>query len=261
MATVLAHQYGAIGWITFNRPQVLNAINYEVFDAFDEHLARFVADSTVRAVAITGAGRAFSAGADISLLAAGEERDRALMMRRSHVMMAAIEAAPKPVIAAVNGIAAGGGFEVALSCDFILAERSAGFGMTEIRYGFLPGGGGTQRLPRRLSRAQAAYLLMSGDMLTADRAAALGLVMRVVEDGMLAEGVREFAAPFIMRSPVAIAQAKRLVRLSGELPLSAGLEMEVAANVTLLDTNEAREAMAAFLARKARAGTDGKDKR
>ena len=250
MAVVLARREGAIGWITFNRPDVLNAMNHEVLDAFAAHVSHFAADPAVRAIAVTGAGRAFSAGADISILAGGEEPDRRLMMQRAHGMMAAIEAAPKPVIAAVNGIAAGGGFEMALACDFILAERSARFAMTEIRYGFLPGGGGTQRLPRRVSSAQAAYLLMSGEMLSAERAADLGLVMRVVEDGMLAEGVRAFAAPLLARSPAAIAEAKRLVRLAREEPLSAGLAAETAANLALLKTEAATEAMTAFLARR-----------
>jgi enoyl-CoA hydratase len=250
MGVVETHRDGVVGWITFNRPEVLNAINGEVFAGFARGIADFVADREVRVIAITGAGRAFSSGADIDALAEATVDGQRRIMESGHAMMASVEAAPKPVIAAVTGIAAGGGFELALACDFVFAERQARFGLTEIRYGFLPGGGGTQRLPRRASWADAMHLVCTGELITADQAAGAGLVFRLVEDGGMLAAIRDFADSLARQSAEAIAAAKALLRRAMQEPLAAGLQAEIAANLRLMQSPAAVAAMSAFRNRK-----------
>lgn len=258
MAVVESHREASVGWIVFNRPDVLNAINRQVMDVFASCMRDFVEDKDVRAIAITGTGRAFSTGADIGSLVGSDLDGRRRMMAAAHAMMASIETAPKPVIAAVNGLAAGGGFEIALACDFIFAEQRAQFGLTEIRYGFLPGGGGTQRLPHRIGWSQAMHLLCTGDMISAQRAADLGIVFRVVGDGEIRIAVGEFAGTFATRSPEAVAMAKALMRHALSRPPDVGLQAEIDANLHLLQTETATAAMAAFLDR--RRQKEGKDR-
>lgn len=257
MDVVESHKVGPVGWITFNRPDVLNAINEAVLVAFVLALQTHIADGSVRVIAITGTGRAFTTGADIEFLAGADEGGHRKIMEGAHAMMAAIEAAPKPIIAAVNGIAAGGGLEICLACDFVFAERRAQFGLTEIRYGFLPGGGGTQRLPRRVSWSDAMHLLCTGEIVSAERAVELGIVFRLVEDGGIHAAVRDFAAQFEKRSPEAIAAAKELMRVAVSEPLEAGLQSEIAANLRLLESPTVSTATAAFLARRRQGKGDG----
>lgn len=248
-AKLIIERRGAVVWLTLNRPNVLNAIDFDTIDLLIAALGEATTEVKIRAVAITGAGRAFSTGADMAILSAGSPEERRRLMARGHAMMTAIESVPKPVIAAVNGIAAGGGFELLLACDFVVAEEQAQFGMTEIRYGFLPGAGGTQRLPRAVVATQAKYLLWTGEMIGAARAADLGIVTRLAPNGTLHEAVDEFAAPLLERNPAAIAEAKVLARVARDRPLSEGLAEETQTNMRLLQTAEAREAMARFVAR------------
>jgi enoyl-CoA hydratase/carnithine racemase len=250
MHDVGSYRVGPVGWIKLNRPEVLNAINPAVFAAFADHLAAFVEDAEVRVIAVCGSGHAFSTGADISSLSDGSAAGQQRMMEMGHAMMASVEAAPKPVIAAVHGMAAGGGFELSLACDFVIAERGARFALTEIRFGFVPGGGGTQRLPRRVSRADALYLLCSGEFISAERAAELGLVFRLVEVGGLESAVSELATEFAQRSPSAVGAAKALVTRALSSPLEEGLRAEIEENIQLLQSPETRRAMAAFLDRR-----------
>ena len=250
MAVVLAEKEGPAGRIVLNRPEVLNAIDEEVFSEFDAHLKAFGADPSIRAIVITGRGRAFSTGADIRCFAARSAEDQRRFMERSHAMMDAIEATPKPVIAAVNGVAAGGGFEIVLACDLAIAARSAWVGLTEIRYGFLPGGGGTQRLPRTVSAAIAKRLIWSGELITAEQACALSLILKVVDDDGLATEVQALLSQFAEWSAEAIAEAKTLVQIASERPMVEGLRAEREANVRLLATSEATRAIEAFLNRK-----------
>lgn len=252
MSVVESHRDGVVGWIVFNRPDVLNAMNAEIFAGFDHCLAAFSAERDIRVIAVTGAGRAFSTGADLHALAGRTPADQRRVMQTGHAMMASVEAAPKPIIAAVNGIAAGGGFEFALACDFIFAERRAQFGLTEIRYGFLPGGGGTQRLPRRISWSHAMYLICSGDLISADRAATLGLAFQLADDGKLHSAVQEFADNLARSSAEAIASAKALMRCAMQEPLDAGLQAEIASNLELMQSETAIAAMTAFLKRNKR---------
>jgi enoyl-CoA hydratase/carnithine racemase len=246
---VLAERRGPLGVIVLNRPDVLNAIDGDVMRCFGEELGAFGADPAVRVVIITGRGRAFSTGADIRAIHGGSAAERDDFMRRAHEMMNGIEATPKPVIAAVNGIAAGGGFEMMLACDLSIAAESARIGLTEIRYGFLPGGGGTQRLPRWVPPPVAKRLLWSGELLTAEQALELGLVATVVTDVEVMAEAERVALQLAERSPAALAEAKTLVSAARERPLREGLLAERAANVRLLSSPEAIAGIEGFLKR------------
>ena len=246
---VVVERRGPAGLIVFNRPDVLNAINEEVMRRLGEELVALGADPAVRVVVITGRGRAFSTGADIRSLHGLTAAGRDDFMRRAHDMMNGIEATPKPVISAVNGVAAGGGLELMLACDLSVAVESARIGLTEIRYGFLPGGGGTQRLPRWVAPPVAKRLIWSGELLTAAQALELGLVASVVKDADLMAEVDRMAAALAERSAAALAEAKALVNAARETPLAEGLAAERAANVRLLATPEAQAGIAGFIKR------------
>lgn len=244
---VLRERRGPIGVITFNRPAVLNAINGQVMDEFRAAVEDFSADPAVRCVIITGNGRGFSTGADISALVDASAGERERFMVRAHAMMNSIEQLPKPVLAAVNGVAAGGGFEMMLACDLSIAVRGARIGLTEIRYGFLPGGGGTQRLPRWVGASLAKRLIWSGELLSAEEAFRYGLLAKVVEDADLMTEAEAIAGRLAERSAATLAWGKRLVRLAMEGSLEEGLQLERAANVELLSSPEATAAINRFL--------------
>ena len=246
---VVVERRGPTGVIVLNRPDVLNAINDEVMRRFGDELAALGSDPAVRVVVVTGRGRAFSTGADIRSLLGGSADGRDDFMRRAHEMMSGIEATPKPVIAAVNGVAAGGGLELMLACDLSVAVEGARIGLTEIRYGFLPGGGGTQRLPRWVSPPVAKRLVWSGELLTAAEALELGLVARVVKEADLMTEVDRMAAALAERSAAALAEAKALVNAARDTPLVEGLRAERAANVRLLATPEAQAGISGFFKR------------
>jgi enoyl-CoA hydratase/carnithine racemase len=248
-AVVISERRGPIGVLTLNRPDVLNAIDAEVMERFAEVMAAFRADDQVRAVIITGCGRGFSTGADIRALvnASADERDH--FMANAHSMMASIEDLPKPVIAAVNGVAAGGGFEMMLACDFSIAVDSARIGLTEIRYGFLPGGGGTQRLPRWVTPSIAKKLIWSGELLSAEQAMSYGLVAKVVSPAELMSETEAAATKLAERSPLSLAWGKRLVNTASAMPLAEGLLAERKANVELLSSPEAIAAINRFVKR------------
>lgn len=246
-AVVLSERRGSIGVITFNRPSVLNAINEQVMEQFRDVMEQFRADPGVRCVIITGSGRGFSTGADIGSLVHASASEREQFMVRAHAMMHSIEQLPKPVIAAVNGVAAGGGFEMMLACDFSIAVRTARIGLTEIRYGFLPGGGGTQRLPRWVGASLAKRLIWSGELLSADEALRYGLLAKVVEEAELMAEAEAVAGKLAERSPLALAWGKRLVSLAMQAPLEEGLQAERTANVEMLSSPEATAAINRFL--------------
>ncbi len=246
---VLTERRGPLGLIVLNRPRVLNAIDLEVMERLVEELDALVSDPDIRAVAITGRGRAFSAGADLRALAGLPPDGRREFMRRAHETMNRLERAPKPVIAAVNGIAAGGGFEMMLACDLAVAVESARVGLTEIRHGFLPGGGSTQRLPRWVPPAVAKRLIWSGELLRAEEARQIGVVLQVVREAELLPEVEALAGRLARVSAAAVAEAKALVNRARERPLEEGLAAEREANVRLLSSPEAVAGIEAFLTR------------
>ena len=233
---------GAVVTLTIDHPPA-NAINGDVVDGLAEGLANAEADATCRAVVITGNGpKFFSAGADITAFGGGSDA-----IGRAMELTIGIEASRLPVIAAINGIAFGGGCELTLACDIRLAARNARFGQPEIKLGIIPGWGGTQRLPRLIGRARATELLLTGDPIDAERALAIGLVSEVVDPDDLPAAARRWADLMAARAPLALAATKRAMRAGGHLPLTDALEEERKEFTALFSTEDAAEGISAFL--------------
>ncbi len=246
---------GAVAIVTLDRPPV-NAVDLAVIDEFLRVVAEVGADRAVRAVIVTGRERRFCAGADITMLRdlSPENQRRA---RRWVEVQAAFEGMEKPVVAAINGYALGGGAELALACDFRLMARGAEIGFPEIRLGFFPGAGGTQRLARLIGPARALRLMIEGRRLTADEARAVGLVDDVVPPDLLPQTARDVAERLAAGPTRAIGLLKRCVYQGYGRPLDEGLAIEAAAVAELIRTADAREGMDAFLAKRAPRFTGG----
>ncbi|MBR9988436.1 MAG: enoyl-CoA hydratase/isomerase family protein [Gemmatimonadetes bacterium] len=236
-----------VATITINRPDKRNALNGAVRRELVEALDQLRIDDTARVIVITGAGdKAFVAGADITEFAERTplEQREAMQGRRVFDELAS---SPKPTIAMINGFALGGGCELALACDMRIATRSARFGQPEIRLGLIPGGGGTQRLPRLIGAGRALRLILTGDLIDAEEAHRIGLVDILVEDGALQARTREIATAIAAHSPVALRLAKEAVAAALEAPLSAGLAQERELFITAFGSDDRREGVAAFL--------------
>ncbi|MEZ5233498.1 MAG: enoyl-CoA hydratase/isomerase family protein [Acidimicrobiales bacterium] len=237
---------GRVALLTLDRPGRLNALGSDMARRLHAILDELETDPTVRAIAITGAGRAFCAGADITELDTLQSpADFARFVRGLTDALDRLAASPLPSIAAVNGLALGGGFEVALACDLRIAAPEARFGVPEIKLGVLPAAAGTQRLARALPAALAKQLIMTGEPLDAARALALGLVNEVADDALaaaLALGERLADGP-----PAALAAAKRLVDVGVTMPLAAGIVLERETVAGLFATEDRAEGIAAFL--------------
>jgi enoyl-CoA hydratase len=244
---VRAERRGPVAVLTFNRPDKLNAISSAMLDQLEDRLDQADYDPSVRAVVLTGAGdRAFVAGADIGEYAGQTEQEFRVYQRRSREVFSRLATFGKPVIAAVNGYALGGGFEIALCCDVLIASASARFGLPEGLLGLCPGGGGTQRLTRAVGPYTAARVLLLADRLTADEARELGLVARVVEPGALMDSALDAAGSAARVAPLAAREMKHLVAAAGEVTLAAGLDREHEALFGLYRTRDVREGIAAF---------------
>ncbi|MDX2193760.1 MAG: enoyl-CoA hydratase-related protein [Gemmatimonadales bacterium] len=240
-----------IALITVNRPDKLNALNATVIAELGEAARRVGADAAIRGAILTGAGpKAFVAGADIAELATQtplEGRDRSLAGQAS---FAAFERCGKPVIAAVNGFALGGGCELAMACTLRIASETAKFGQPEVKLGLAPGYGGTVRLPRLVGRGRALDLLLTGRMIDAAEALRIGLVDRVVPaDQLLAES-RALLTGILGMAPLAVRACLELVHRQADLPLDDALAAEADAFGLLSSTADMREGTAAFLARR-----------
>ena len=233
---------GAVVTLTIDHPPA-NAINGDVVEGLAEGLANAEADESCRALVITGNGpKFFSAGADITAFSGGSEA-----IGKAAELTLGLEASRLPVIAAVNGIAFGGGCELTLACDIRIAARTARFGQPEIKLGIIPGWGGTQRLPRLVGRARATELLLTGDPIDADRALAIGLVSEVVDADDLPAAAQRWAALMASRAPLALAATKRAMRSGAHVPLTDALEVERKEFAALFGTEDAAEGISAFL--------------
>jgi enoyl-CoA hydratase len=234
---------------TINRPRQLNALNHQTIAEIGEVLDRVATDHEIRALIITGSGeRAFCAGADISELEALETAQQGYEhSRASHQVLFKMEHLDKPVIMAVNGYALGGGCELAMAGDVILASQNASFGQPEVNLGIIPGFGGTQRLPRLVGRTRALELIFTGDRLSAQDALALGLVNRVVPQEELLPAAEELARKIAQKAPLAIALAKRAVYQGLELGMRAGNEQEMTFFGLAVGTEDRKEGTSAFL--------------
>jgi len=239
----------SVATVTLDRPPV-NAVDLEVIDDYLRMVERLGADRAVRAVVLTGAGRCFCAGADVAMM-----RDLSVenhrRVRRWVEVQAGLEAMEKPVIAAINGHALGGGAELALACDFRLMAAGARIGFPEIALGIFPGAGGTQRLSRLVGPSRALELMVEGRRLAAEEALGLGLVHRVVADAALPAAAREYARELAGRATRAIGLLKRSVYGGLGRPLAEGLELEARAVLEVIETSDAREGLSAFLEKRA----------
>lgn len=238
----------AVATLLLDRPPV-NAVNLEVIDELLEAIALLAADPGVRAVVLTGREERFCAGADIAMLRdlTPEHHRR---VRRWTEVQAGLEAMPKPVLAAINGYALGGGAELALACDLRLMARGAEIGFPEIHLGFFPGAGGTQRLPRLVGPARALRLMMEGRRLGADEARAMGLVDDVVPATLLPQTAQDVAARLAAGPTRALALLKRCVYGGYGRPLAEGLALEGEAVLELIATADAREGLDAFVGKR-----------
>lgn len=238
--------------VTVDRPEALNALNSAVLGELTMTFEHLSMAADVGAIILTGAGdKAFVAGADIKEMAglSGVEMQR--FSEAGRRLGDAISACPKPVIAAVNGFALGGGCELAIACDIRIASDRAKFGQPEVNLGIIPGFGGSQRLPRLVGPGWAAELVFTGDRIDAARAERIGLVNRVVPHARLLEEAKVLAGKILAKGPAAIALAKACLRAAQEMPLSAGLSFETAAFGLVGTTDDKVEGMKAFLEKRA----------
>jgi enoyl-CoA hydratase len=235
--------------ITLNRPKQLNALSHGLLQEVSRALDELGNDDEVRAIIITGSGeRAFAAGADIAELQALESaQDGFEHSRDAHQVVFKIEALPKPVIMAVNGYALGGGCELAMGGDIILASENARFGQPEVNLGIIPGFGGTQRLPRLVGRTKALELVLTGEHITAEEALRVGLVNRVVPPAELLPAAVALAQTIAEKAPLAIAIAKRAVYEGLETSPRGGMEIEMQRFGEAVGTADRKEGTQAFL--------------
>ena len=234
-----------VGLVTIDRQDALNALSFDLLDELADTLEELDRDPACRAIVLTGAGtRAFAAGADIRELAG--QTPVTLTTENRFPSWDRIGAVRTPVVAAVRGFALGGGCELAMACDIIVAGEDAEFGQPEIRLGVMPGAGGTQRLTRALGKGRAMEMILTGRSISAREAEARGLVTRVVPAEATLDAALELAARIAAQAPLAVLAAKEAVKIAEELPLAAGLDHERRAFFLLFGSDDQSEGMAAF---------------
>ena len=244
-----------IATITVNRPEKLNALNAATIAELDRAIDEARARDDVAAVILTGAGRAFVAGADISEIVASNPVEARELALRGQRMMRKFETSPKPTVAAVNGFALGGGCELAMACHIRVAAEGAKFGQPEVKLGIVPGYGGTQRLPRLVGKGRALQLLLSAEMIDAAEAYRIGLVNQVVPAGEAVAAARALLAPVLANGALAVALCLEAVDRGLDMGLDDGLAFEAGAFGLLAATADMREGMTAFLEKRAPAFT------
>lgn len=244
---VLEDRKDQVAVITLNRPDVMNSFNFGMLRALKERVEAIQFDPDVRVVILTGAGeKAFCAGADLKERATLSDIQVKEFIYTIRNLFTFIEYMNKPVIAAVNGIALGGGTELALACDIRIASSTASMGLTETRLAIIPGAGGTQRLPRLVGRGKAKELIFTGRRVEAGEAAAIGLVNKVAPAGTLLDECRAMAAMICETGPLAVQQAKYAINYGLEADLHTGLAIESNAYWVTIPTEDRLEGLAAF---------------
>ena len=238
-------------WITLNRPHRLNAFNDVLLEELADALDAAEKDPSVRCVVIIGEGdRAFSVGADITMFPRATPVIAEEVSRLGQKLFGKIEEMPKPVIAAINGFALGGGLELALACDFRIAAEHAELGNPEINLGLIPGWGGTQRLVRLVGLAKAKEMIMLGDRLKAEEALKIGLAHKVVHFEKLRDEARELAKKLSEGPPIALKYAKQTLNFGTQVPLEAGLRIEAGLMALSFSTEDLKEGVEAFMSRR-----------
>ena len=247
--TILVERRPPVAIVTLNRPERLNALNHQLLAELEAALDELGGDTTVRAVVLTGSGkRAFASGADIADLEALETAQEGFQhSQRAHAILSKIRALPKPVICAVNGYALGGGCELALCADIIIAAENARFGQPEVNLGIIPGFGGTQNLPRLVGRTKALELILTGEQVGAQDALAIGLVNKVVPADDLLSTAVAMGSTIAEKAPLAIALAKRALYEGLDMTPRSGNEAEMTYFGLAVGTADRREGTRAFL--------------
>jgi len=243
---IIVDTRGRVGLITLNRPKAMNALNDALMDELGDALGRFDTDEGIGAIVLAGSEKAFAAGADIGAMKDWSYMDvyKSEYITRNWERLRSVR---KPVIAAVAGFALGGGCELAMMCDFIIAADTAKFGQPEIKIGVIPGAGGTQRLPRALGKAKAMDLVLTGRMMDAAEAERSGLVSRVVPAAQLLDEALGAAAQIAGYSLPSLIAAKEAINRAFESPLTEGILFERRAFHSLFATEDQKEGMAAFV--------------
>jgi len=247
MEPIRCERRGPVAVLTLNRPKALNALDRATLEALRAGCAELAADATVRAVVLTGEGRAFAAGADVAEMRRHSPAEARAFSRLGHAAFADLEALAVPTVAAVNGYALGGGCELACACDWIYASQRARFGQPEVNLGLIPGFGGTSRLVRRVGVAWAKELVLSGEAVDAETALRIGLVNRIFAPEALLDAAVKAGETIATRSSVAVAEAKRVIQegQGADLRVAHALEQEA---FGLVSASEDRaEGMDAFL--------------
>ena len=248
MAQIEISLADGIATILVNRPESLNALSSAVLDGLNDAIARCEREPQIRGVIVTGAGRSFVAGADIAEIAKLDEVAGLGFARKGQGVFSRLERLPKPVVAAVNGFALGGGCELALACHVRFASSKARFGLPEVKLGAIPGFGGTQRLARLVGRGNASALILHGGQIGAADALRLGLVNAVLEPDALLPHCRQWLGEVLANGPRALATALRSIREGLDtLPLENALEVEARLFAAACGTPEMREGTSAFL--------------
>jgi enoyl-CoA hydratase len=235
----------SVALLRINRPEAKNALNAEVRRLLAEHMTALGADPSIRAIVLTGNQEAFAAGADIKDMA--EIGAIELMARGNHLLWRAIANCPKPVIAAVNGYAYGGGCELVMHADIIVAGENASFAQPEVKVGIMPGAGGTQRLIRAVGKYKAMLMVMTGQAVSGTEAGRMGLASLVVPDAEVLDKALEIAKTLSRLPPIAIAQIKEVMLAGADAPLETALMLERKAFQLLFASRDQKEGMKAFI--------------
>lgn len=249
--TLLFEPRDGIAFITINRPDKLNALNDQVMDELSAVAGRLASEAELKGAILTGTGKAFAAGADIGELAEQGPFDGKARALAGQAILRAIETCGKPVIAAVNGFALGGGCELAMACHLRIASESAKFGQPEVKLGITPGYGGTQRLPRLVPKAIALELILTGRVIDAQEAQRIGLVNRVVAAADLLREAEAMLRTILSMAPLALRLALEAVERGLDMSLEEGLLLEANHFGLLAATQDMREGLTAFLAKRA----------
>lgn len=244
-SVLVEHPAPGVAVIRLNRPEARNALNQQVRAALAEHFTELGNDAEVRCVVLTGSERIFAAGADLRDLAESSAVD--MLLRNSQRLWQAIAACPKPVIAAVSGLALGGGCELAMHADIIVAGEGAAFGQPEVRVGIMPGAGGTQRLTRAVGKFQAMKMVLTGQPVSAREALAMGLASEVVADAAVFPRALALASEIAALPPLAVMQIKEVLLAGQDASLDSALALERKAFQLLFASEDQKEGMRAFL--------------
>ncbi|MBO9608501.1 MAG: enoyl-CoA hydratase/isomerase family protein [Paenibacillaceae bacterium] len=246
--TIAISQHEAVGWIEIDREHKANALNLDSLKELDRAIEAYRNDDSVRCIVITGkGGKAFCAGADIAYYVGIEPLQALAFMQYAQTVLAKLEELPKPVIAAVNGYALGGGMELSLACDIRIASENAIFGLPEVNLGLFPGWGGTQRLPRAVGLSVAKTMILTGSRIAASKAEQIGLVAGVVPPSELRAHVAGIARQLADKSPTSLMLAKQAINRAYDTDLRTGQQLEAVQLALVYSGRDAQEGINAFM--------------